>query len=65
MNDKRVDPARVEVIKVWYSVFCTLVDAYNAGEYSESGFIQKMKDLRHKLIEEVPEVEAQLAKEKH
>lgn len=59
-----VDPAKVEVIKVWYSVFCTLVDAYNAGEYSESGFIDKMKMLRRKLVDEVPEVEKMLARDK-
>jgi hypothetical protein len=60
-----VDPAKVEVLKVWYSVFCTLVDGYNAGDYSDPGFIDKMKTLRRKLVENLPEVEAEMAKHKN
>lgn len=56
--------AKIEVLKVWYSVFCTLVDAYNAGDYSNPGFIDKMKLLRYELRERMPEVEAEMAKSK-
>jgi len=58
------DPAKVEVLKVWYSVFCTLVDAYAEGKYSAGGFIDKIKTLRQALAERVPEVEKEMARHK-
>lgn len=57
------DPAKVEVLKVWYSVFCTLVDAYKNHEYTDAQFIEKMGLLREGLRKEVPQVEAELAAE--
>lgn len=40
--------AEVEVLKVWYSVFCTLVDAHLAGETGDFAFLDKLVKLRHK-----------------
>jgi len=45
-----IDEAKVEVLKVWYSVFCTLVDAWQASEYDDVEFISKMLQLRSELI---------------
>ena len=64
----QIDPAKVEVLKVWYSVFCTLVDGHAEGESTDAAdaiFIQKMYELRRKLAERVPEVEADMAKHKN
>jgi hypothetical protein len=59
-----IDEAKVEVLKVWYSVFCTLVDAWQANEYDDVEFISKMLQLRSELIKQLPEVEEALKKEK-
>jgi hypothetical protein len=59
-----IDEAKVEVLKVWYSVFCTLVDAWQASEYDDVEFISKMLQLRSELIKQLPEVEEALKKEK-
>lgn len=58
------DEAKVEVLKVWYSVFCTLVDAHVAGEYTDYVFIDKLLKLRRKLVEAAPEVEQEMARHK-
>jgi hypothetical protein len=52
--------AKLEVLKVWYSVFCTLVDAYREDEYNAPQFIDKMLALRDELTKAVPEVEAMM-----
>jgi hypothetical protein len=57
-------PEKVEVLKVWYSVFCTLLDAYAEGEYRPDQLIEKMEVLRHELATRVPEVEREMAKHK-
>jgi hypothetical protein len=60
------DPAKVEVLKVWYSVFCTLVDDHlEAGGYGDRVvFIDKMLKLRQELSKAIPEVEAEMARHK-
>jgi hypothetical protein len=58
------DPKRLEVLKVWYSVFCTLVDSHTAGESSDWAFMDKLLRLRHNLAEAVPEVEVEMARYK-
>lgn len=55
---------KVEVLKVWYSVFCTLADAHAKGEYTDGEFIKKIMDLRKHLAQAVPEVEAEMARHK-
>lgn len=55
---------KVEVLKVWYSVFCTLVDAYQAEEYTTNDFCGKMVTLRGELAARIPEVEAEMARYK-
>jgi hypothetical protein len=54
------DPRKVEVLKVWYSVFCTLVDAHRQGEYTEAELVVKMCELRQELINQMPEVESMM-----
>ena len=54
------DPRLVEVLKVWYSVFCTLVDAHNEGEYTDVELAEKMRKLRLELVKRLPEVEQML-----
>ena len=58
------DPDRVEVLKVWYSVFCTLMDAYKADEYRAAQLITKLLTLRDELATRVPEVEEEMARHK-
>lgn len=62
MSGPQPDPARVEVLKVWYSVFCTLIDAHAEQEYTDAELIEKMQKLRTALAEAVPEVEEHLRK---
>lgn len=61
MTHMNPDPAKVEVLKVWYSVFCTVVDAYRREEYTANEFCEKMAKLRDKLKEAFPHVEAEMA----
>lgn len=58
------DPAKVEALLVWYSVFCTLVDSHTAGELETDPLMEKLLRLRHRLAEEIPEVEAEMARYK-
>jgi hypothetical protein len=58
------DSAKVEVLKVWYSVFCTLVDTYAEGERPASWLIEKIVKLREELAQQVPEVEREMARHK-
>jgi hypothetical protein len=55
---------KVEVLKVWYSVFCTLVDAYQSEEYTTNDFCHKMVTLRSELASRIPEVEAEMKRHK-
>lgn len=64
MQARTPDPAKVEVLKVWYSVFCELVDGYKHHDFTDAQFIEKMALLREGLRREVPEVEAELARSK-
>lgn len=67
MSNKPVgaeSPAKVEVLKVWYSVFCTLVDAYQAEEYTTNDFCEKMVTLRSELAGRIPEVEEEMRRHK-
>jgi hypothetical protein len=62
-----IDLAKVEVLKVWYSLFCVLVDSHAEGESSDTAdaiFIQKMYELRRQLAEKVPEVEKEFARQR-
>lgn len=58
----QIDPAKVEVLKVWYSVFCTLMDS---DEYTDRVLLEKLRKLRAELVREIPEVEADMAKHKN
>jgi hypothetical protein len=49
-----VNRRHVEVIKVWYSVFTTLMDSYDAGEYRPDQLIEKLQKMRQMLDKEVP-----------
>ena len=55
-----VDPRKVEFLKVWYSLFCTLMDAWGDGEYTDTVLVQKLVKLRNLLTTRLPEVEADL-----
>ena len=58
------DKARVEVLKVWYSVFCTLIDAHTEGEYNQPEVLAKLIKLRKELAKAIPEVEHIMARHK-
>lgn len=63
-EEMSVNEAKVEVLKVWYSVFCELVDAHLHGELNDFDFTDKVIRLRQKLAEALPEVETEMAKYK-
>jgi hypothetical protein len=52
--------AKVEFLKVWYSLFCTVMDAWSDGEYNDSAAVVKLRDLRNALTTRLPEVEASI-----
>jgi hypothetical protein len=62
MTSKTPSPEKVEVLKVWYSVFCTLVDAYRDGEYDRYQILEKLERLRDELADRFPEVEEEIAR---
>lgn len=51
------NPELVEVLKVWYSIFCTVMDA---PEYSPQAKLEKLRQLRRELRERLPAVEEQM-----
>lgn len=55
-----VDERKVEFLKVWYALFCTIMDAHSDSEYTDAVAIQKFKQLRNSLVTRLPEVEASL-----
>jgi hypothetical protein len=55
-----IEESKVEYLKVWYSVFCVLVDAYTEGDFTDQLLIEKIIKLRNSLVTGMPEVEAQL-----
>jgi hypothetical protein len=59
------DSAKIEVLKVWYSVFCTLMDAYRDGNYERADLIEKLEKLRDELADRVPELEDEMRRSKH
>ena len=55
------DPRKVEVLKVWYSVFCTLMD----GNERDDQLVLKLRVLRQRLIEAYPQLEKELKRGKN
>jgi hypothetical protein len=55
-----IDERKVEFLKVWYALFCTIMDAHSDREYSDVEAISKLRDLRNALTTRLPEVEADL-----
>lgn len=51
-----IDPRKLEVLKVWYAIFCTIVDE-GRPEYSEAWKLQKLKELRARLRAEAPDLD--------
>ena len=51
---------KVEFLKVWYALFCTIMDAHSDSEYTDAQAIKKLRDLRNALTTRLPEVEAEL-----
>jgi hypothetical protein len=60
-----VDERKVEFLKVWYALFCTIMDAHSDGEYTDTAAIFKLRDLRNSLTTRLPEVEAELLEKKY
>jgi hypothetical protein len=58
-----VNEEKVEFLKVWYALFCTLVDAHVDGEYTDSQLVSKLYQLRNSLTTRMPEVEAELLRQ--
>lgn len=54
-----LDEKKVEVLKVWYSIFCVIIDAIS---YNEEEKLSKLTQLRERLKRESPELE-QLVKQ--
>jgi hypothetical protein len=52
--------AKVEVLKVWYSVFCALMD--DKAQYTNDHKILKLAHLRQMLRDAYPQLEEELAK---
>jgi hypothetical protein len=52
-----INPAKLEAIKVWYSVFTVLMDAHADREYTDAELLKKLQELRAKLKELVSEAE--------
>lgn len=55
-----VDERKVEFLKVWYALFCTIMDAWSDEKYDNVETIFKLRDLRNALTTRLPEVEADL-----
>ena len=55
-----VNAEKVEFLKVWYSLFCTIMDAWSDKEYTDTEAVTKLRDLRNSLTTRLPEVEAEL-----
>lgn len=52
-----IDPIRLEALKVWYATFTVIMDAHADREYSDATALEKLKIVRDKLKELVPEGE--------
>lgn len=50
------DKKKVEILKVWYAIFCTLMD----GNESDVELLKKLRKLRNELILTYPELEIAL-----
>lgn len=48
---------QIEFLKVWYALFCTIMDAHSAGEYSDAATVEKLRRLRNALVTRLPEIE--------
>lgn len=59
MTERPANAEKVEIIKVWYSVFCTLMDG---DEYTDAELLSKLRQLREELKKAVPEVEAEMGR---
>jgi len=55
-----VAPRKVEFLKVWYALFCTIMDAHSENEYTDTEAVAKLRQLRNSLTTRLPEVEAEL-----
>ena len=55
------DLATIEVLKVWYSLFCTLMDDVSLTPF---GKLEKLRQLRQELRERLPQVEQALKQER-
>jgi len=49
-----LDPKKIEVLKVWYSIFCTIIDD---KELSNDKILDKLFKLRQLLIQQDPDLE--------
>ena len=52
-----IDAAKLEALKVWYSLFTTLMDGHSEGDFSDRQLIDKLQTLRAELKLRVPEAE--------
>jgi hypothetical protein len=65
LGEKNTAEKWLEVSKVWYSLFCTLMDGFAEGEFSREQVLDKLLVLRRELAERVPAVEAMMAKKRN
>jgi hypothetical protein len=63
MSEPNVNQRKVEVLKVWYSLFCAIMDHLSndtggTSRLSDAEIMQRLRQLRQRLKDEAPELEA-------
>ena len=54
-----IDPKKLEVLKVWYSLFTTIMDEIPNDPVPDTWRMEKLRKLRDRLREEAPGLENQ------
>lgn len=52
-----INEAKLELLKIWYAAFVTIVDAHDAGDITDHQFLESLSQLRQRLRERGPESE--------
>lgn len=52
-----IDPKKLEVLKVWYALFTTIMDEVPNDPVPDSWRIEKLRKLRERLKQEAPGLE--------
>lgn len=52
-----INEQRLELMKVWYAAFVTIMDMHDAGDMNDHEFLEALSKLRETLREQGPESE--------